>query len=47
MKKTIKKLMLNKETVRSLDPRNLHDVAGGKPPITISCREISDCLTCQ
>jgi hypothetical protein len=38
MKKKTKKLVLAKETVRSLGERqdNLKDAAGGKPPVTRS-----------
>jgi hypothetical protein len=50
MKKTAKKLVLAKETVRSLGERqdNLKDAAGGKlPPVSCGqarCETISSCL---
>lgn len=42
--KTLKKLVLAKETVSQLDASSLHYLAGGKPPITISfCLADSSC----
>ena len=34
MKKTTKKLMLSKETLRALNDADLRQVAGGRPPAT-------------
>lgn len=44
-KKTVKKLVLSKETVRKLEKQgDLKDVAGGMPPVTdSSCCQLSDC----
>jgi hypothetical protein len=36
MKKTVKKLTLNKETLQDLDSRNLHEVVGEKPPVSVN-----------
>jgi len=45
MKKKIKKIRLNRETLRSLSRQNLDRVAGGVETLTICNRE-SNCVTC-
>ena len=37
MKKTTKKLVLNKETVRNLNPQELKEVVGGRAAISELC----------
>jgi len=44
MKKKTKKLVLSKETVRRLEPQELKDVEGAKPPTPMT-RDDS-CATC-
>jgi natural product precursor len=44
-KKTIKKLTLNKESIRRLDPSNLREVVGG---VSKMCTNTAECTeSCQ
>ncbi|HKI05810.1 MAG TPA: class I lanthipeptide [Thermoanaerobaculia bacterium] len=47
MKKTLKKLALNKETLRSLNDEQVAEAAGGQPSIQYSrCPELSCGIGC-
>ena len=47
MKKTLKKLAIHKETLRSLNDEQMADVAGGQPSIQYSrCPDLSCGIGC-
>jgi hypothetical protein len=43
MKKMTKKLVLAKETLRSLDAKELQDVEGAMPPVPVTRPSCTDC----